>query len=337
MPPQIAQPDQTSTTRPLKKWQVVDDAHGGRFMVLGGDGVDENGNRRYKIVRDFTRHLDADGYGSTAIDAERLAKLEANYATNKPHIALSAGDVTPSEVAYLVGSGPSLRKNHKELAKVTRGVVIGVNQTPGILDRNVMHYWFCIDWAIRGDDWMRSMPLTTAILDPTVSPSVVKPENWKQLLWCVPASRSAFYDDVRRDLPHLVRLEHGLNVTFTALCWIVKALKARTIVLVGMDCSFPDGMRHYDEPLWFDRNEEYMVAPDVDGRAVITSRMCLDQAEWHAAVFWFLKDAGVRVINATEGGILTNFVERRPLREVVSELNAQPPAKGNDETRSPIQ
>ena len=113
-------------------------------------------------------------------------------------------------------------------------------------------------------------------------------------------------------------------MTFTALSWIVRVLEAKTIVLAGMDCSCPDGMRHFDEPLAFDAGEEYLVAKDIRGHAVITNRIYLDMAEWHTGVFYFLKEAGIRVINATEGGILTNFVEQRELRDVVPEMNGSP-------------
>jgi len=160
------------------------------------------------------------------------------------------------------------------------------------------------------------------VFDAAVSPAV-HGLGLKRELWFVPSGRSRFYDGVRADFPHLARLEHGLNVTFTALCWIVRMLKAKVIVLVGMDCAFSDSWRHFDEPLTFDRDEDYLVAGDVNSRAVITNSIYLSIAEWHTAVFYFLTSAGVRVINATEGGLLRNFVEVRDLASTVDELNGE--------------
>jgi hypothetical protein len=160
------------------------------------------------------------------------------------------------------------------------------------------------------------------IFDVAVTPAV-RGGDFREMRWFLPTARSAFYDGARAEFPDLVLLEHGLNVTYTALCWIVRVLKASTIVLVGMDCAFPDGMKHFDEPLRFERDAEYLVAPDVNGCAVITNRVYLDIAEWHTAVFYFLREAGIRVVNATEGGVLKNYVELRRLGDVVAELEAQ--------------
>ena len=314
--------DDKPSDQPYARWQVVHDPHGGRFIVLRVDGKDPAGHWVYRVVRDFTRPLDPCAYASTSTDPGRLERYELNYVANKPKIELSAGDVPESEIVYLVGSGPSLRKNYPHLLEVTRGVVVGVNQTPILIPTEHMDYFFCIDYSLDGSHWRDRMHETVGIFDVASTPAVHL-GNFREMRWFVPASRSSFYDRARADFPHLVMLEHGLNVTFTALSWIVRVLKARTIVLVGMDCSCPDSMRHFDEPLAFDPEEEYLVAKDVRGRAVITSSLYLDMAEWHTGVFYFLKEAGIRVINATEGGILTNFVELRKLGDVVRELSIE--------------
>jgi len=313
--------DENSSGRPYARWQVVDDAFGGRFLVLRVDGKDPSGRWVYRVVRDLTRPLEPTAYRATETDPERLKRYELNYVVNKPHIRLSAGDVPGSEIVYLVGSGPSLRKNRRHLADVRRGVVVGVNQTPAIVPTERMDYFFCVDWSLDGSHWKGRMQRTVGVFDVAVTPAVHL-GNFREMRWFLPAGRSAFYDRARQEFPHLVILEHGLNVTFSALAWIVRALRAKTIVLVGMDCAFSDGMKHFFEPLTFDRSEDYFVASDLDGRAVITNRIYLDVAEWHAAAFYFLKEAGIRVINATEGGILTNFVEKRTLARTVEELNA---------------
>jgi len=321
-PSRLMSVDDRPSDQPYARWQVVDDAYGGRFIVLRVDGRDPAGHWVYRVVRDFTRPLETCAYGTTSMDAPlRLKRYELNYAVNKAYIALSAGDVPQSDVVYLVGSGPSLRTNWKEILDVSRGLVVGVNQTPALIPTERMDYFFCIDGTLDGSHWRRRMQDTVGIFDVAVT-TAVHQGDFREMRWFVPASRSAFYDRVQADFPNLVRLEHGLNVTFTALSWIVRVLRAKTIVLVGMDCACPGGMRHFDEPLVFEAKEEYLVAKDVRGGAVITTRNYFDMAEWHTAALYFLKEAGVRVINATEGGILTNFVEQRQLRDVVTELNS---------------
>jgi hypothetical protein len=312
--------DDRPLDRPYAKWQVVSDASGGRFIVLRVDGKGPTGRWVYRVVRDFTRPLDARSYGSESMDDERLRRCELNYVVNKPHVVLSAGDVDESEIVYLVGSGPSLRKNWRHVLDVTHGTVVGVNQTPAVIPTEHMDYFFCIDGSLEGAEWKCRMQRTTGVFDVAVTPAVHE-GHFKEKRWFLPASRSKFYDKARGDFPHLVMLEHGLNVTFTALCWIVRVLRAKMIVLVGMDCAFTDSMRHFEEPLLYRPQGEYVIAKDLAGRAVITNRTYLEIAEWHAAAFYFLKDAGMRVINATEGGILTNFVEVMELKDVVAELN----------------
>lgn len=309
--------------QPYARGQVVRDAHGGRFIVLRVEGKDPAGHWVYRVARDFTRPLDPSAYRAGGLDPSRLERAELNYAVNKPLIRLSAGDAPQSDVAYLVASGPSLRRNAGHLLDVRRGVVVGVNQTPRALPTARMDYFFCLDGLLDGAHWKHGMPRTVGVFDAAATPAVHL-GKWRETRWFVPAMRSPLYDRVRADFPHLVMLEHGLNVTFTALSWIVRVLRARTIVLVGMDSAFTDAMKHFDEPLAFDAREDYVVAKDVRGRPVVTNGTLLEFAEWHAAAFWFLRDAGIRVINATEGGILTDFVEIRGLADVVDELNAAP-------------
>ena len=309
--------------QPYARWQVVRDNRDGRFIVLRVEGKDPSGRWVYRVVRDLTRPLDPGACRSTGLTPERLKRADFNYAVNHPLIKLSAGDVPPSDVVYLVASGPSLRKNWKRLLDVRRGVVVGVNQTPMILPTARMDYFFCVDGLLDGSHWKRPMTSTVGIFD-VAATHAVQFGRWKEMRWFVPAMRNRLYDAAREDFPHLALVEHGLNVTFSALSWIVRVLQAKTIVLVGMDFAFSDGMRHFFEPLAFDPDEHYAVAKDVHKRAVITSDSLLEFAEWHAAALWFLRDAGIRVINATEGGILAEFVEARPLADVVRELNDGP-------------
>lgn len=320
-----------SASAGFRRWQLVNDPYGGRFLVLGLEGTDgssetlgerpRDSERSYRVVRDFTRRLDERAYGATAMPPERLQRYELNYAANRDRILHSADeDVAPADVVYLVASGPGLRANVAELARIRRGVVVGVNQTARILAPERLDYFFCIDFSLGPENFPHPLPGSVGVFDVAVSPAV-HALDCRRELYFLPAGRSEFYDRVRAEFPFLTKLEHGLNVTFSALAWIVRVLKARTIVLVGMDCAYTGSWRHFDEPLMFKHDAEYLVAQDSDGRAVITDPIYLAIAEWHTAVLYFLRDAGIRVINATEGGLLRHFVELKPLARTVDELN----------------
>ena len=101
----------------------------------------------------------------------------------------------------------------------------------------------------------------------------------------------------------------------------VPAMTPRVIVLAGMDCAFTDSWRWHDEALGFDRDEEYLVAEDLHGRAVMTDARNLATARWLTRAAWALRRAGVRVINASEGGLVREFVEARTLEDVIGEMD----------------
>jgi hypothetical protein len=260
------------------------------------------------------------GSGGSLTDPEHLKRRELNYTANKGCIRESADTVEKEKVAWLVDDGPALRKNIEHIGRIGTGAVVGVNGTARLIATEQMKYLFCNDCPVNGEEFPRKLPETIGVFDVAVDPAA-HGLGLKREVWFVPVEVGTFYETVLRDFPDVARLEEGPGVVFAALGWIVRILRAKTIVLVGIDCAFTDSWRRFEEPLEFDREEEYLVAADIRGRAVMTNGKNLETAEWLTAAFWFLREGGVRVINASEGGLLRDFVEVRGLAETVDELN----------------
>ena len=89
-PSRLMAVDDKPSDQPYARWQVVDDPHGGRFIVLRVDGKDPAGHWVYRVVRDFTRPLEPCAYSSTSTNDERLKRYELNYVVHKPHVELKS-------------------------------------------------------------------------------------------------------------------------------------------------------------------------------------------------------------------------------------------------------
>ena len=132
--------------------------------------------------------------------------------------------------------------------------------------------------------------------------------------------RRVYYAGAGQEWSKVMRLEDYRDVRCRALCWVARALRARVIVLAGMDFAFSGGWRSYQQPLRYEPEAEYMVARDMRGNAVLTDAANVSAAEWFLGICLALRDAGVRVINASESGLLGEHVEARRLAEAVEEL-----------------
>lgn len=92
--------DEAQAGTRFRRWQVVNDPYGGRFIVLGLEGKDNppssnNGSTRqgYRVVRDFTRPLNEEAYAASLTAPERIQAYELNYEANKGRIHESADAV----------------------------------------------------------------------------------------------------------------------------------------------------------------------------------------------------------------------------------------------------
>jgi len=325
-----------------------------RADVLYGDVYDENGCRldavdlldykgllytdqsgpvAYKGVRNwFSGPRDKRRYTLFMGEGQKL-RNEAwlkNYEANRSLIKRPATDVEPSDVAYLAASGPGLEKNVAELTRIRRGAKVAVNWTLPWCAANgfgpdLFDYYACIDYHIQPIEH-QDYPTVTAVLDVIVNPAVAK-LGFKNRLWFTSDAQEGNPAAVLAQKNHtgLPEYEAGLNVTFSALQWICFALKARTVVLVGMDCALTWGRYHCgtwaDYKFW--HPAEYTVVPDIHGAPTISVKGLVDIADWTVGCLYFMREAGIRVINATEGGLLKDHCELKTLAETVDELNEE--------------
>jgi hypothetical protein len=321
--------------------------HGGNFMIcrarskgrlFGEDGyelaLDEvqgyAGNLytdtwepvEYRGVRNWFSGECGVEFGVSEIDEARSNRWAANYAANKPMIARAASDVEPSDVLYLCASGPSIERNAPELLKVKRGKKLCVNWTldwaaKAGLGASLFDYFMCIDYMLEPKDWGR-FPDVTAVLDVCANNAVAR-VGFKDVRWFTQMAQpgNPVAQQAHAENPHLPQYEAGLNVVFSALQWAALGLKARTIVLVGLDCALTYGRYHCgtwaDYGFW--HPAEYLVMPDIYGAPVISVKGLADMMDWTHAAFHFMRKAGIRIINATEGGLSATTAKSRRSRK----------------------
>ena len=289
--------------------------------LLGGRGAMNESERS----RRFTRVAGAGKDSGTdqckmGNAAERLERHELNYAVNRGRIVESAEKVERVGVVWLVNDGPGLRKNRRLTGRIGTGAVVCIGRAWEAMEAERLDYLFCGEefTAEAGDK--RKLAGTTGVLEVGVAPGV-HGLGMKREVWWTPMGGGEFEAKVREEQPGVMRLERGPSEACAALGWVARALAPRVIVLAGMDCAFTDSWRRYDEALRFEGEREYLVAEDIEGRAVMTDAEQLETAEWLTAAAWWLGRTGVRVINASEGGLLRHFVEVRGLAETIEELN----------------
>jgi len=267
-------------------------------------------------------------YGVSQMDDTRHNKWRANYDANLPLIERGAGDVEPADVVYLVASGPGLERNAQELTRITNGVKVAVNWTMDWASANglgddIFDYYVCIDYFIDPRSAVEH-PNTIGVFDVVVNPKVPQ-RVFKDRRWfCSAAQTGNPVGKLAKERdPFLPDYDSGLNVLFSAMQWVTMGLKAKTVVFVGADCALTWNRYHCGE--WADYKRfipaEFTVVADIHGHMVVTTKMLNDIADWMQAAFFFMQRAGVRVINATESGILDQYCELKPLADTVDELN----------------
>jgi hypothetical protein len=286
----------------------------------------------YRGVRNWFDGECGAEFGVSEIDELRSKRWGENYETNKPLITRAASDVEPSDVLYLCASGPSIERNAPELLKVTRGKKLAVNWTldwaaKSGLGASLFDYFMCIDYHLQPKDW-GEFPDTTAIFDVCVNNAVAQ-TRFKDRIWFTQMAQTGnpVAQKAVAEHPELPQYEAGLNVTFSALQWAAFGLKAKTIVLVGLDSALTYGRYHCgtwaDYKFW--HPAEYLVVPDNYGVPVVTVKGFADMADWMHAAFFFMRQAGIRIINATEGGVIREHCELKTLADTVAELNGGKP------------
>ena len=295
----------------------------------------------YRGVRDWFGIGDHRGLGLSGMEEFRYEAWLKAYDANKDYIKLSAADVPHERVCYIAAEGPSITQNGFHLADVRRGVTLAVNRVPKLFNMD-FDYWLAIDFKFDFSDNTGPYPNTVALLD-TCSNPALRQIGWKEVRWFCPDYDAGHpvYDRVLEENPWIARYDAGLNCTFQAFGWACRSLlgcrsdiprermraenKGKTIVLVGFDHCFTFGQNRAGA--WLKpgdvSHETVQFAVDTLGRLVMTNRILRDQSQWMMAACYFARDAGIRVINATEGGLLSHHCEQMTLEDAVKELNAE--------------
>ena len=322
---------------------------GRRFLCKGQEVVCayverlDNALPKAEFALDFTK-----GYRKTkGLKAQEEWGPESqrwvNTIANLPLMTKTLNKLPQVDTVYCVGSGPSLMNNWEALKGVdkSKAVIVGCNELLQYLPAGLIDYYTALD-ARSPDKWWRGYDLsrTTAILGSIVTPSFAT-APWRDVLWY----RIGFGNQLnsmvanRHGWLSIVNPLYGVGPSELEIAWL---FRPKTVVLVGHSYCFDriGGVvyEHLFEPLTEERYEGVLRAiglyttSDILGRATMTDYHIMITGMMALASCQLLIDAGVRVVNATEGGILKSnpdipayrdrpmFPEAAKLAEIVKEL-----------------
>ena len=247
-----------------------------------------------------------------------------NADKNRPNIKHCLSELTDKYWGlpiFVVGTGPSLEKNMHVLTENKKGIIIATNDAINILPKEVkIDYYMVVDGRLPERWWanckrdLKSMKLISV---PLVTPNVTKYFDPDNIYW----ARFAGEEGPNRcfkDMNHIVCIEPGYVCGFSAL-HAAFMLGANPVVMVGMDCCLQNGRLHAGDVVKARAlpGEEYVVANDIYGTPRVTSSTYM-RGMWKMAAGAKLNGRHTHFINATEGGILKDFVDVTPLHEVMS-------------------
>jgi len=267
-------------------------------------------------------------------------KWNKNIQANKPLYIL--GNPLPKGlIAYLVGAGPSLEKNINELKNVgSRGIIVGIDANLKFMLEHGVKPEYCVSLDASDKMWTMVKPVIkytkdiTLVVNIASNPKVIKhwlgpkfffnsmhPRFGSKTEEFFAGSRYAIAkknvkkgEELRMNNNYkivfpgvLLELPCGGNVTTTAHAFCLQCLKANTIALVGMDCSwesdshFYAGKEHGQNIRARVLNEQLLTHLDINKKRVRTNFSMHSFKSWHEQV---ALQHPYTCINATEGGIV---------------------------------
>lgn len=247
------------------------------------------------------------------------------------HAAPDARGPFEDKPCYIIGSGPSLKKNHKELSRVKGGLRIAINGAVPLLDDFEM--FLTMDW--KGASWWskdqhEKLARSVGVIGWSVNPSVMTLPFSDMVLFSQ-AGKCPWDHWIRDVFPWMLDLDRGFSSTFCAFHLAVQ-MGCNPIVFVGCDGCFGEDMvmhaAHDDRPKGAEH--DMIKHRDIEGREVDTcvtyflQNQCLKGAAAWASLH------GLQIINATEGGIFflrskegEEVIQQRKLSDVVDEFNVK--------------
>lgn len=262
--------------------------------------------------------------------AEWKVVLDQNAPAMDSYIASGdSKDFAPNEdVLYVVAPGPSLKYNGHHLADVKRGKVLCVNKAHNVIGPKNCDYYMALD-AKSPESWFQSdLSDTIGYLGACVAPWAQK-AKFKQTHWFVDQNLSHLDTVLGPRKEKLPSLDHGMSVLYSATDLAIR-MGVKTIVFVGVDGSFRDNEVHPGESVESWGFGDIQKVKNIYGEEVYTNQLYASLTSHLLGKLAFMMIYKVRVINATEGGVLSASInhkgdrfaiEQRRLADVIQELN----------------
>jgi len=253
-----------------------------------------------------------------------------NYKANKHLMTRGIKELfgkKKGKCCIIAGSGPSLQVDYLRNFKSDKWDVIACNDAYRLIGGDYAYFIDGSDMPIM-DKWVSNVRgKTKAILSWFVRPQMAH-KGWARTYWHGFWPRHLQTDvdgNCDENIDVVDRLGGtwmALNVTAVAFDFAFQA-GYDTIAFVGCDFAFTNGMTHYNEPAVWNDNFDYLVSEQMQGGLVLTRESLKMQANIHEALAWFGTDAGRKVYNCTEGGIMFGDIECKPLAEVIGDDKCQ--------------
>ena len=272
-----------------------------------------NLTKNYMPLVEFCEWLETRKQKSSLIDLYEKARGGTGPHEGKP--------------AFIVGSGPSLEKNGHHLANLdpANGIVIAVNGAMKTLPR--FDYFCTVDWL--GAPWWwtgqeEKIKQATAILNWGCAPELTK-LPWGGVRFYAQMGNTPPDLWMRSVFPFLDDLDRGYTSTFTAFHLAVM-MGCNPIVFVGCDYAYGTQERNHagvDDKI--PEKMHLLCEEDINGREIVTSAQMKVFCEHIKAASRFCAEAGCKIINASEEGILSSVdgsIECVPLEMVVDLINS---------------
>lgn len=281
----------------------------------------------------------------------RSADTVANLVGNLPLYAFGPGiadleNACRGALGIVISAGPSLDRNIEQLAAdgVHEGAVLISAQTalkPLLAVGVVPHFITALDYHQISRRFYEDLDAnllenTTLVIDPKAHPIIAASYPGP-----VRTSRSEFLDRVLGEhAPDNMSLPPASNVAQMAYC-LARHLGCDPVAMVGQDLSFTDGLYYAGataiDNVWLPelgmfntiemmewqriaRNREFLSrTTDVRGRAVYTDQQMVAYLHQFERLFAADRASGMRVLDATEGGLRKQGASVMTLEEVLRE------------------
>jgi len=261
-----------------------------------------------------------------SVSAGKRKLWRDNYAKNKPLITRGIKELfgkKKGKKCIIAGSGPSLQVDYLRNFKSDKWDIIACNDAYRLIGGDYAYFIDGSDMPIM-DKWTSEIRgKTKAILSWFVRPQMAQ-KGWARTYWqgFWPRNLQSVADGNSAENEVVIEKCGGtsmmLNVTAVAFDFAFQA-GYDEIVFVGCDFAYTNGESHYDEPATWKNSDIYYMADQMQGGLVLTNESLKLQSNMHEALAWFAKDAGRKVYNCTEGGIMFGDIECKTLKEVVEE------------------